>query len=117
MQEGSIDCVSGLTIIRKRPIILYMITQSSIPSVSSYLRARRMGGQVAAAVHFKPGVSEVEGLQQLWETSQRDEFSGAGKLARILERMELAAVRPRYVRHGPSGKGWWSNEYEDLVYC
>ena len=91
-----------------------MILQSS-RTVSSFVRARRMGGAVAAGVRPPAPVSQADGLDRLWAVANSGQHTGEAKARRILAAMELAAVRPSRKRGG-TGPGWWSNEYPDLIF-
>lgn len=84
-------------------------------SFSSFARARRLSGAAIASIRPPEPISQVDALDKLWQVANSDQHTGENKTARILQRMTLAAVRPRAKREG-KGPGWWSNEYPDLVF-
>jgi hypothetical protein len=87
----------------------------SASNFSSHARARRLGEATAVSLQPPIPVSQVDGLNKLWQVANSEEASGENKMRRILARMELAAVRPRAKREG-EGPGWWSNAYPDLIF-
>jgi hypothetical protein len=83
-----------------------MIRRGASPSVSSFSCSRGLESP-DAGLGLRPGAvtSQVDALQRLVRTANSDQSSGSGKAKRVQKLMELAAVRPRFVRSGPTGCG------------
>jgi hypothetical protein len=100
-----------------------MLALSASPSVSSFSRFHGQSGRgsAVAALRAPEPVSQAAAIQQLWRTANSDAVSGETKIARVIARMERAAVRPALKRYNKprsfdSGAGgWWENDWDDLA--